>query len=91
MDGTGIRGIKLNNKVKLLLFPDWYFLYTVSHPNTLIVNSLGILDTSGKATATIQVPPLQPGLIGTRFYHAYIVFQTIIDYASTPVPLTFVP
>jgi hypothetical protein len=57
----------------------------------VIASSLGILDASGKATATIHVPPLPPALIGWRFYHAYVVFQSSIDYASTPVPLTLVP
>jgi hypothetical protein len=59
-------------------------------PNPLIRDALGILDGSGQATATIQVPPLPPGFVGSRFYHAYVVFTTHIDYASTPVPLTLV-
>jgi hypothetical protein len=91
VSGTGTRGMRLSPTITLLLYPDWYFALTVNHPNTLIANSLGILDASGKATARIQVPPLPTALIGWRFYHAYIVFRSSLDYASTPVPLTLVP
>ena len=49
------------------------------------------LDASGKATATVRVPPgSRKSLIGTRYYHAYVVWGSSIDYASTPVPLTLV-
>ena len=82
------RGMSLGN-VTLLLNQDGYFWFTALFPNTLILNSLGTLDSSGKATATVQVPPGLTALIGTRFYHAYIVFKAQIDYASTPVSLTF--
>ena len=92
IDGTGTRGISLRPNVTLLLYPDWYFAFTVNHPNTLILNSLGTLDTSGKATATLLVPKGLPAkLVGTQIYHAHVVFQSRIDYASTPVPLTLVP
>jgi len=90
MGGTGPRGIP-SLKVSLLLNPDAYFWFTAQYPNPLIRNSLGRLDASGKATATIHVPPLSTALIGSRFYHAYVAFKSSIDYASTPVPLTLVP
>jgi len=90
MDGATQRGIPLGGTM-LLLNPDLYFWFNVLYPNVWIKNSLGTLDTSGKATATIHVPPLPTALIGWRFYHAYVVFQSSIDYASTPVPLTLVP
>jgi len=90
MDSGGPRGIP-SLKINLRLNPDPYFWFTTYVPNPLIANSLGTLDTSGKATATIHVPPLSPALIGWRLYHAYVVFQSSIDYASTPVPLTLVP
>ena len=90
MSGT-VPGLK-HGSLELLLFPDDYFMFTFLSPNTLIANSLGTLDLSGQATATVQVPKgLPTALIGLRFYHAYIVFKTSIDYASTPVPLTFGP
>jgi len=89
MDGGGPRGIP-SLPVSLLLNPDPYFWFNLVFPNTLIQNSLGKLDASGKATATVQVPKLPSSLIGFRFYHAYVVFQSSIDYASTPVPLTLI-
>jgi hypothetical protein len=90
MDGGAPRGMPLG-KVTLLLNTDGYFWFTVLCPNTLIANSIGVLDGSGKATATVQVPRLSPVLIGLRFYHAFIAFRSSIDYASTPVPLTLGP
>jgi hypothetical protein len=90
MDSPAPRGILLGG-VTLLLNPDPYFWLTALHPNTLIANSLGLLDDAGRATATSHVPPLPSALIGWLFYHAYVVFQSRIDYASTPVPLTLVP
>jgi len=91
MDSGAPRGMPLGN-VTLLLNPDGYFWFTVYSPNSLIANSLGVLDGSGKATATVKVPKgLSPVLIGLRFYHAYIVFLNSIDYSSTPVPLTLRP
>ena len=90
MDSGGQRVMPLGY-VTLLLNPDGYFWHTVMFPNTLIANSFGMIDGSGKATAAVQVPSGLTALIGTRFFHAYIVFKTSIDYASTPVPLTFGP
>lgn len=90
MDGTGPRGIPLH-QVKLMLFPDAYFWFTVLYPNTMIQNSLGPLDFSGKGSATLRVPGgLPTSLIGQRFYHAYVVFKPGLtyEYASTAVPLT---
>jgi hypothetical protein len=95
MDSGRPRGMPLG-KVTLLLNPDDYFYLTALLPNTLIANSLGVLDASGKSPTakapTVQVPPLPhvPALIGTRFYHAYVVYSSTIDYASTPIPLTLV-
>jgi len=91
MDSGGPRGIP-SLPVKLLLNPDGYFWFNLVFPNTLIQNSLRQLDALGKATATVQLPPLPLVPIGTRFYHAYVVFDsTGILYTSAPVPLTFVP
>jgi len=88
-EGQGPRGIP-SLPVNLLLNPDPYFWFTARFPNPLIRGALGILDGAGRAAATIEVPPLPPGLVGSRFYHAHVVFTTRIDYASTPVPLTLV-
>jgi hypothetical protein len=88
-EGSGPRGIP-SLKVRLLLYPDPYFWFTARVPNPMILNSLGTLDASGRAAATIFVPPLPSSLIGWRFYHAYVAFQANVDYASTAVPLTLV-
>ena len=91
LDSAGQRGIRAGN-VTLLLNPDPYFWFTAQYPNPLMPNSLGQLDAAGRATATLLVPKGLPAtLVGTRFYHAYVAFQSRIDYASTPVPLTLVP
>ncbi len=90
IDGTGPRGITSGN-VTLLLNRDGYFMFTLMYPNNnaLHVKTLGTLDTSGTAIAGILVPKgLPASLIGLRFYHAYVVFGSSIDYASTPVPMT---
>jgi len=89
LDGAGPRGLRAGG-VTLLLGPDAYFWLTLSFPNTVIANSLGVLDHAGQATATVKVPPLPSALVGARFYHAYVVFASRIDHASTPVPLTLV-
>lgn len=85
---TGVqRGFPLGHTL-LLLTPDSYFWFNMLYPNSLIRQSLGNLDASGRAVATVRVPKLPSVLVGSRFYHAYVVFGTAIDYASTPVPLT---
>jgi hypothetical protein len=85
------RGITAGKDITLLLAVDSYFLITLLHPNTFIAGSAGALDPTGKATATLHLPPgLPAALIGSRFYHAYVVFRSNIDYAATPVPLTLV-
>ena len=90
MDGAGPRGIPAG-RVTLLLNPDPYFWLTYQYPNLLIANSLGQLDSAGKATATLRVPKGMPALlVGTRYYHAFVVFQSRMYYASTPVPVMLV-
>jgi len=92
IDGTGTRGLPLADNVVLRLYPDLYFWLTLLCPNGLITNSLGTLDGGGRATATLRVPARLPtALIDCRFYHAYVVFGSSIEYASTPVPLTLTP
>lgn len=90
IDTGAPRGISLGGTM-VLLSPDDYFWFNLVSPNTLIENSFGRLDASGQAAATVHVPRLPAMLIGSRFYHAYVVFGTRIDYASTPVPATLIP
>jgi hypothetical protein len=89
MDAPAPKGLRLGN-VTLQLHPDPYFWLTARYPNPVIVNSVGVLDAAGKATATLRVPRLPTGFIGMRFLHAYVVFRSRIERASPPVPLTLV-
>jgi hypothetical protein len=91
LDGSGKRGLHLGH-VDLLLYPDLYFWLTLLYPSGLISNSPGTFDAQGRATATIRVPAGLPcALVDCRFYHAYVVFQSQVEYASTPAPLTITP
>lgn len=91
MDSGSSLQMPLGN-VTLLLNPDGYFWFMVYFPNNnfMHVDTQGTLDASGKATAKVLIPPGLTALLGLRFYHAYIVFRSSIDYASTPVPLTLI-
>jgi hypothetical protein len=70
---------------------DAYYVFLVLHPNTLVYPSLGILDASGRATAEIALPPLDPGLIGVTLHHAFLTFDfsagPVVDFASNAAPL----
>jgi len=87
---SGTCAIVLQGRVQVLPCPDHYFWFTLLAPNTLIAGSLGRLDDTGRATATIQVPKLPTSFIGALFHHAFVVLTSRLDYASTPVPLTLV-
>jgi len=55
------------------------------------VNTSGVLDANGSASAQFVVPPgFFSTLAGTTLHHAYLLF-TPMDYASEPVPLLLVP
>ncbi len=91
IDDGARRGIPLG-ATTVLLHPDSYFWFNLTNPNTLIAGSAGLLDSAGQATATIRVPAgLPSALVGSRFYHAYAVFQTTGVHASSPVALTIGP
>ncbi|MHC4263218.1 MAG: FG-GAP repeat domain-containing protein, partial [Planctomycetota bacterium] len=87
-------GISLNGVHLPLQVFDPYFLYSVSEPNAPpFVNTLGVLDPLGVATATIDVPVGQPGWVGITLHHAYLVFggdQSVL-FASNAVPLMLMP
>ncbi len=88
-------GLQVTPTVHLDLNVDFYFNLLASSPNTFIVPSLGNLDGSGEATATLTLPAL-PGLIGSpiTLNHAYLVFQPVggaIKFASNTTPLTVNP
>jgi hypothetical protein len=77
---------------QLLLNPDAYFSLLLVSPNSLIVPSVGLLDPSGRGTASFVLPAGSPaGLAGTRLYHAFVAIQPVVtkfDFTSDPVPLT---
>ncbi len=54
------------------------------------MNSLGTLDSTGRATAQIIVPGmvLTPA-VGTTVYFAYPLFENL-DFASNPIPVEIV-
>jgi hypothetical protein len=54
-------------------------------------NYFGVLDGTGNATATLTLAPgLDPALIGLTADFAYLTLAPY-DFASNPMPLTFVP
>ena len=91
MSGT-TPGIVLGPGVTLPLNLDTYLLLTAANPNTLIIPSLATLDSAGKATAKLTLPPgLPQGLAGTLLDHAFLVIDlstSSFDFASNSVPLT---
>ncbi|MCB9883476.1 MAG: FG-GAP repeat protein [Planctomycetes bacterium] len=84
-------GISLGAAGLLALNSDAYTLFTATNPNTLISNSFGVFDAAGDATANfILLTGLDPALVGTRFHHAFVVFDLAalqIIGASNAVPL----
>lgn len=92
VDLGAMRGIPLGGGITLPLSPGPYFSLTASTPAVVFTNGRGVLSKDGKATATIRVPAgLPPTAIGTRFYHAYVVYGSRVLHASAAVPLRLVP
>jgi hypothetical protein len=50
----------------------------------------GSLDAHGNATAQLNLPALDPALVGTRIYFAYAL-SAPFDYASNPVIIEIAP
>lgn len=82
------------------LVPDAYLLFTAANPNTPpLFNTVGFLDSSGDAVASIGVPPMSnPSLAGATLHHAFVVLDTApptglapVVVASNAVPLGLVP
>ena len=65
------------DSVVLPLAADSYFNFTLTSPNSPpLGNSLGLLDASGLASASFNLPiGLSPGLAGLVLNHAYLVFD----------------
>lgn len=81
----------------LPLTPDGYFTFTVLSPNVPpFANTLGVLDGTGFATASLTVPPASsPSLIGVELHHAALILPAVLGGAalgaSNAVPLALQP
>lgn len=90
-DSGTARGIPLGSKT-LLLNPDAYFWLTLTQPALVFRNGAGPLGKSGRASATVRIPPGLPAtLAGQRLFHAAVAYGSTIEATTTPVPLTLVP
>lgn len=91
VSGT-VPGLTFNPNVTLPLNPDLYLNFTIATPNSsILANSLGVLDGSGKATSTFNLPTgLRPAFIGTVINHAYILVGPT-NFASDARSLTLTP
>lgn len=83
-------GIFIALGVKLPLNYDVYFDYLLNHPNTApMANSVGMLNSQGKATATFTLPAgLGAQYAGLVVNHAFLVPSS---FASDAASLTLVP
>ncbi len=72
------------------LNPDFYFSLTIDFPNTApLANSLGLLDASGRSSATLTLPPGLPPLVAE---HAFAVVNAAqVVFVSNPERLTITP
>lgn len=89
LTGT-LPGIKLTSTVTLPLTLDPYLLLLVGAPNTVIAPSIGLLDSKGRASATLTLPANAPLALAAVLYHAALVIDTkssVITFASTPTTL----
>lgn len=79
----GIATIPLNR--------DWFTDFILARLNTGVFDRFwGTLDVSGKATAILNAPPLQPGWIGKTMHFAFAVAGPW-DYVSNAVPIEVIP
>ncbi|QDU66848.1 hypothetical protein [Engelhardtia mirabilis] len=74
---------------------DSYFLFTLNNANTLIANSFGFLDATGKASASITLPAgSDASLAGLSVDHAYAVIDSTlfgVSAASNTQSLNLIP
>lgn len=57
----------------------------------MFVDFMANLDSSGKATAQLVIPPgMLENHVGTQFYFAYPLLAPL-DFASTPIRIVVVP
>jgi len=81
-------GFPLPNGGLMPLHPDGYLNYTLTHPNTPILqNSLGFLDANGKATVTFHP---NRRFIGLTVQHAFYLAGSSPEYVSEAEPVQVV-
>lgn len=78
--------------VTVPLNPDSWFATTLQFANSaLLRNTVGQLDSAGRATASIVLPPLPSSLAGIELHHAFVVLDAgRVSGASNPVKLRLV-
>ncbi len=90
----GVTLVSAGGSVTLPLIPDFWTNSTIALANSaLLSKTRGTLDTSGKGSATFNVPRItNQSAIGLEFYHAYLVYDAQSNFymASNPVTLTLV-
>ena len=71
---------------------DGFSLYVRNNLNSpMFFDFMGNLDSQGKATAQLVIPPgLLEGLEGRQFYFAYPLLSPL-DFASTPIQIDVIP
>lgn len=74
---------------------DAYTMLVLSNPNVPpFGNTLGTLDASGRAVATLTIPAAIPGLVGLTLNHAYGTLNLLgsaLSFVSEPARLELVP
>jgi hypothetical protein len=69
---------------------DWFSDLEMTLLNSFIFfNFLGTLDTQGKASAQLYVPPMPTGTAGLKMYYAYCC-NNPFDFVSNPVTIEVV-
>jgi len=76
--------------VNIPLNPDPYTDLTIALANTtLLTTTRGALDTSGKGSASLNVPKTNiTAAIGLKLYHAYLVYDAKNNFYMTSNPVT---
>lgn len=79
--------------IYLPIRPDWYTTWSTDPTNPATTGFAGLLDASGGASASLQVPPnLSPAVIGHTVYHSCIVVTAgSASVAGNAVGVTITP